>query len=87
MSRQDSDAEQQPLPSRRTFIVHAAGLAALLPAAGTRAMAAAADAAANAGQSAADPAAPAPNAGYTLFGPEESAFVEMLVDVMCPADA
>jgi len=87
MSRQDSEAEPQPLPSRRTFIVHAAGLAALLPAAGTRGMAVAADAAATPANSAPNPTAPAPNAGYTLFGPEESAFVEMLVDVMCPADA
>lgn len=39
---------------------------------------------------AAEPAAPPPTAGlpagYLSFGPDEAAFVEILVDVMCPAD-
>ena len=87
MSKKGSVGEPRPVPSRRTFIVNAAGLAALLPAAGARAIAVAADPAAAPGISSPSSPAPAANAGYTLFGPEEAAFVEMLVDVMCPADA
>jgi len=29
----------------------------------------------------------APNAGYTLLGPEEATFLEAVVDIMCPADS
>jgi len=32
-------------------------------------------------------AMPEPSRGYTCFGPDEAAFVEAMVNVMCPADA
>ncbi len=38
------------------------------------------------GVRAADSATSAPFAGYQYFGPDEAAFVEALVNVMCPAD-
>lgn len=83
MNKQEPGGKPQPLPSRRTFIVNAAGLAALLPSAGTAGVAMATEAAAGTGAATPVPA----RDGYTLLGPEEAAFVEMLVDVMCPADA
>ena len=69
--------------SRRAFIAGAAGAAALLPVHGTPLAAPAPEAAPAAG-SKTNLTGPF---GYTLFGPEEAAFVEAMVNVMCPADA
>jgi len=86
MSQPEPDVDPKPVPTRRAFIAQAAGLAALLPAAAVRSNVIAADGVA-AGTSSPGSSAPAANAGYTLFGPEEAAFVEALVDIMCPADS
>jgi gluconate 2-dehydrogenase gamma chain len=64
-----------PGPSRRDFL----RLAAL--AAGAASLPAAA------AQPSAAPAAASGPVGYLCLGPDEAAFVEHLVDVMCPADA
>src|SRR6516165_3867287 len=42
--------------------------------------------AAQAEQAPATPPSPAPIAGYQSLSPDEAAFVEALVNVMCPAD-
>jgi gluconate 2-dehydrogenase gamma chain len=83
MSENDSEDVPRQVPARRTFMIQAAGIAALLPVAGSGGFAVAAEAPPAASASSAS----APNVGYTLLGPEEAAFVEALVNVMCPADA
>ena len=69
--------------SRRAFIAGAAGAAALLPVHGTALAAPTPEPA----PAAAGKTNQALTLGYTLLGPEEAAFVEALVNVMCPADA
>ena len=73
-----SDDERDPA-ARRTFLKQAAALAGAASVLG---------AVATSGESrAADlPADAAPFAGYEFFGPEDAAFVEALLNVMCPAD-
>jgi gluconate 2-dehydrogenase gamma chain len=63
--------------SRRQFLIGAAGAAAVIPILS--------HAAAPAAQPAAQPAPVPP--GYESLGPAEAAFVEAMVNVMCPADA
>jgi len=91
--RDNSEACESSSPKglrRRTFMLQAVGVAAMLPVRGGDGVAGAAalgeppPAASAVGASvSAQPA----NAGYTLLGPEEAAFVEALVNVMCPADS
>jgi len=59
--------------SRRQFLIGAAGAAAVIPILS------------HAAAPAAQPAAPP--AGYESLGPAEAAFLEAMVNVMCPADA
>ena len=76
-----------PASRRRDFLRQAAALAgavALGPAE-THAGDVPADATPSGTPSA--PAAPAPFSGYEYFSPQEAAFVEALVNIMCPADA
>jgi gluconate 2-dehydrogenase gamma chain len=89
MSRTDASEESShTVPSRRAFIVRAAGVAALLPVSGVGRIAAAADPSTPQAVPANQNAAAGPvNAGYTLLGPEEAEFVETVVNVMCPADS
>jgi len=92
-----SDESSEAAPSRREFIVKAAGLAALLPLSTKGGIAEAADAAsattpANTpstavGSTASNAATPPPSPGYTFFGPDEVTFVEAMMNVMCPADS
>jgi len=72
-------------PARRDILKRIAAVA------GTAPLAPALIAASAPTQAAAQPAAPAPAAtppesGYQSLGPDEAAFVEALVNVMCPAD-
>jgi gluconate 2-dehydrogenase gamma chain len=89
----NSEAGATPAPKalrRRTFMLQAVGVAAMLPVRGGDAVASAAVAAPPppaAGTPGASVAARAASAGYTLLGPEEAVFVEALVNVMCPADS
>ena len=73
-----TSAERGPESGRREFLRHAAVLAGF----------AAVPDAASAAAAAAAPAAPAepPPPGYQLLSGNEAAFVEAMVDVMCPAD-
>src|SRR5262245_31887745 len=74
--------------SRRAFMVSAAGAVTLLPATSPAAVAVAGEPAipqSGTGESASP--ASTPPAGYTQLGPEEARFLELVVDVMCPADA
>ena len=83
VDRDDAGRLRQHAPARRDVLKHiaaAAGTAPLAPALIATATPAAAQPAAPA------PAAPAPESGYQSLGPEEAAFVETLVNVMCPAD-
>ena len=83
-----NDDPPQATPSRRAFIAGAAGIASLLPVSGMGGIAAAAQAPAAATSPAADAATSRPlAAGYTLLGPEQSSFVEALMNLMCPADS
>lgn len=75
--------QDQPLPSRRRFLAGATGAAAAIPLLPHAAPAGAATTQAGA----AEPANDAAPAGYQSFGPSEAAFVEAMVNVMCPADA
>ncbi len=79
----------EPTPSRRAFIVRAAGIATLLPMTSVVSRIAAGADAPTATATAPSQQAPAPSAvsGYTLLGPEEATFVEAVVNVMCPADS
>lgn len=63
---------------RREFLKQAAALAGAAAVAGT--------VAAVESRAAGAPAETAPFEGYEFFGPDEAAFVEALVNVMCPAD-
>jgi gluconate 2-dehydrogenase gamma chain len=83
------DESPQTAPSRRSFITQAAGIVALLPVSQIMRRASAAPAVSGPGGSSAQAnAAPvSPRLGYTLLGPEEAAFVEAVVNVMCPADS
>ena len=72
------------MTSRRAFIAKATGIAVAIPVSTLSTTPAAAQ---SAGASAPAPAATTPNVGYTFFGPAEVAFVEALMNVMCPADA
>lgn len=67
------------MTSRRSFIVKATGIAVALPVSTLSTTPAAAQSA--------PAAATTPNVGYTFFGPAEVAFVEALMNVMCPADS
>jgi gluconate 2-dehydrogenase gamma chain len=86
MHETEQDPSPRPLPSRRAFIATAVSVVSLIPVSG---IGIAAERLA-----ASMPIAPIPSAttsstlpaGYTLFGPEEAAFVEAVVNVMCPAD-
>jgi gluconate 2-dehydrogenase gamma chain len=85
MSQDTSDARP-----RRTFlrqVIAVAGAAPLAPqqVAGAGIAAALAAGSAHAAQPAAPAATPVP-VGYTSFSADEAAFVENLVNVMCPAD-
>lgn len=80
---------QREQASRRSFLIGAAGAAAvipILPHAANAAPAASPAATAPAPATAATPAEDLP-AGYQSFGPAEAAFVEAMVNMMCPADA
>src|ERR1044071_1058772 len=72
----------EKLASRRIFLKQIAASSGALAVAATQVVAARAD-------PAAAPAAPnaAAPAGYQSLGPGEAAFVEALVNVMCPADS
>ena len=75
---------------RREFLKRAATLVGAAPA-GSRVFAAAGVAVAtivpiSVARAADAPPAPAPFTGYQFLGPDEAAFVEALVNVMCPAD-
>lgn len=72
------------MTSRRAFIVKASGIAIALPVGTLSTTSAAAQ---SAGAPAPATAATTPNVGYTFFGPAEVAFVEALMNVMCPADS
>jgi gluconate 2-dehydrogenase gamma chain len=76
----------QTSSTRRWFLAGAAGAAAAIPLLPNAAPAAPADAAAKQA-GAAEAANDAAPAGYQSFGPAEAAFVEAMVNVMCPADA
>jgi gluconate 2-dehydrogenase gamma chain len=81
-----NDDGTQAQPARRGFLKQMVSATAALPLVGGAAAAAAAAAAAEpAGAAAAS--ASAPVLGYTSFSPDEAAFVEAMVNVMCPADA
>ena len=87
-----NDDPTPAVASRRAFIAKASGLAALLPVAALGTTTAAAQSASGSPPAgAAPPTVPAPaappNAGYTFFGPGEAAFVEALMNLMCPADS
>ena len=89
-----SDEPTSAVASRRAFIAKASGLAALLPVAAlstapavAQSATASSPAAGATPASASAPAPVAPNAGYTFFGPGEAAFVEALMNLMCPADS
>ena len=73
--------------SRRAFFTQAAGIAGLLPVVATGAAVAGWPPNTAQAQTPATAQASQPPAGYTLLGPEEAAFVEALVNLMCPADA
>lgn len=70
----------QPQPARRGFLKQVVGATAALPLIGGAAAVAESVSAAPA------PAASAPVLGYTSFSGDEAAFVETMVNVMCPAD-
>ena len=73
-----SDNSPVSQPTRRQFMMRVAGAAAAIPLVPHLA---------NAAEAAPPPpAAPLP-AGYESLGPDEAAFVEAMVNVMCPADA
>jgi gluconate 2-dehydrogenase gamma chain len=84
----------QELSKRRSFLKQVAAATGSLPftpgLSGGVAVAAAAAASNAAAQTQAPAAAPAPAAqplaGYTCFSQDEAAFVETLVNIMCPAD-
>jgi len=80
------DEPTRPMSSRRMFIAKAAGVAVILPASQILQPASAAPADPAPG-TAASTQPTAPNAGYTLLGPEEATFLEAVVDIMCPADS
>lgn len=90
---QDSPPDEAGGDNRRQFLARLASLAGAAPVAG-RALASAGVAsacalagAAQASDATAAPAATAQDAAYQLFGQDEAAFVEALVNVMCPPDA
>ncbi|MDB5955224.1 gluconate 2-dehydrogenase subunit 3 family protein [Ramlibacter sp.] len=72
---------------RRGFLKQVVGATGSLPL--VQALAIAGTATGSAQAVAATPSAPAatPQVGYLCFGQDEAAFVEALVNVMCPADA
>jgi gluconate 2-dehydrogenase gamma chain len=73
-------------PARRHFLKRVAGATTVLPFAGAAAIVG--DAAAQTPAATTTTAAPAvaPILGYASFSPDEAAFVEALVNLMCPAD-
>ncbi len=79
-----------PDSQRRGFLRQAAALAGAVALGSAEATAAQAQSPVGQGPSApaaADPADVAPPAGYEYFSPDEAAFVEALMNLMCPADA
>jgi gluconate 2-dehydrogenase gamma chain len=77
-------------PARRRFIGQVGVAGAVIPIAALASGASPSQAQAPASDRQASPSqgsAPQPDAGYAFFGPTEAAFVEQLVNVMCPADA
>jgi gluconate 2-dehydrogenase gamma chain len=84
MTGDDHDVEK-----RRGFLKQLVGVGSALPRAPGLAGAVIADMAGAepaAAETAVEPAAASPVAGYICFSPEEAAFVEALVTIMCPAD-
>jgi gluconate 2-dehydrogenase gamma chain len=80
----NADDDSKVVASRRAFIASAAGAAALIPVPA----ALGANTVATVPASAAVADTPiAQTTGYTQLGPEEAAFVEALVNVLCPADS
>ena len=77
---QDNEREQ-----RRGFLRQVVGVGSALPLATGAALGSAVTPAA--AQPAAAPAAPPPVVGYVCFSQDEAAFVETMVNIMCPADA
>jgi gluconate 2-dehydrogenase gamma chain len=84
-SGEGGDADRRLFLTRLASLATAAGVADT--AAGTAQSADAPPAAPAAGAAPAAAAANSQDAAYQLFGQDEAAFVEALVNVMCPADA
>jgi gluconate 2-dehydrogenase gamma chain len=82
--------ENRTSDKRRGFLKQVATLAGAAPlgarALGTAGVAVAVTAPARDARAAESPAAAAPFYGYQFLGPQDAAFVEALVNVMCPAD-
>src|SRR5262245_10775988 len=74
-------------PARRVFMIKFAGASSALAMGAVAPLASAADAPNAANAPTAAPAAAETAAGYQSLGPDEIAFVETMVNVMCPADA
>jgi gluconate 2-dehydrogenase gamma chain len=75
-----------PPAPRREFLKRVVGMTTVIPVAPAAAAFAATAPASTAQAADAPEAPPAPPAGYECFGPAEAAFVEAMVNVMCPAD-
>ena len=74
-------------PPRRGFFKQVAVASSALPLVSGAALGLATPAQAAASPTGAAPALPDPWLGYQSFSPGEAAFVEALVDILCPADA
>jgi len=78
--------DQREANPRRGFLRQVVSGASALPFAGGLAGGAAVALAPNAVAAPAAPAAAAPLIGYTCFSQDEAAFIETMVNIMCPAD-
>ena len=80
MAKDDLPERDGPSPDRRGLLKSIAGAGAVVP------MLGAVSAEAQPAPPAKAPVAPPPPAGYQSLGPDEAAFTEAMVNVMCPAD-
>jgi gluconate 2-dehydrogenase gamma chain len=84
-----SESPDEPVSQRRGFLKQITSVAGSIPFAPALVGGAAAGASLGAHAQAAAGAAPAadPTVGYVCFSQDEAAFVEAMVNIMCPADA